>query len=793
MSGSKLCHKSSGSTNNGHAVSRASSGLSQQRSHSRTEQSSSLLNLSLIGTQDQTDTQDYTAQTDTQNYSAKIDTIHCTAQRDTQQYTAQTDTQHFTAQTDTQHYTAQTDTKQYTAQTDTQHYTAQTDTKQYTAKTDTQHYSAQTETQHYSAQTDTQHYSAQTDTQHFSAQTDTQHYLAQTDAQHYLAQTDTQQSSSLIGSLCETNTQHFKAQSVEKLDNEIVTREDKHDKITNQIHEPASVSQPSPAPFMFQRPKEFHKKSGSFGSFGSQVNLCSRNASCERSQRDISDYQDVSSYEKSSEISSHLYNQLMISSKESQSENFRGEIYSERASHLNNHGYNNALSGQKSHTILQECSETNKLSNETLQIASELSEERNFECETTEGEQETRERWEQDRAQAGYETSERGDRETRSQEITEFNIEANIVIRPADTSDCGALDQTSNEGQFGNETMNISDGQQNEEQEDWSEVEDISEQEETLEMREEFTRESEQFCVSQDTEIIKHQHVDENTFHSHKKEDMEEDCMTEELTNKNSDLYINPQQKDIIKSCIEELEKLAEFDNEFLPTEIDKYISGQTQRQENGEYEEVEISTEEVIDSDDLEHFHVLNVKSERKRSSSQVDIIPVKEVEVVVEHSDHTKRNSSEYQEIEDTGTKMDTKNQTLESHEIFVNPESYETLESFKSLERNENDESNVSHESHERDESHENTECHERHESFFLTETEEDSRSQWKVQNKRERNRTIDYHNLPSLYWAASVQNYHEKQYVETGEKTDSPPQDDKGGLDLAKDGLSLILQK
>ena len=86
-------------------------------------------------------------------------------------------------------------------------------------------------------------------------------------------------------------------------------------------------------------------------------------------------------------------------------------------------------------------------------------------------------------------------------------------------------------------------------------------------------------------------------------------------------------------------------------------------------------------------------------------------------------------------------------------------------------------------------------ERQRSIFLTEMDEGAQS--KLEKKRERNRTIDYHSLPSLYWEASVQNYHERQYVETElEKTESDDQlteDDKGGIDLAKDGLSLILKK
>ena len=48
-----------------------------------------------------------------------------------------------------------------------------------------------------------------------------------------------------------------------------------------------------------------------------------------------------------------------------------------------------------------------------------------------------------------------------------------------------------------------------------------------------------------------------------------------------------------------------------------------------------------------------------------------------------------------------------------------------------------------------------------SIFLTETDSDFGVKSKLHDKRQRNRTIDYHTLPSLYWEASVQNYHEKK--------------------------------
>ena len=94
-----------------------------------------------------------------------------------------------------------------------------------------------------------------------------------------------------------------------------------------------------------------------------------------------------------------------------------------------------------------------------------------------------------------------------------------------------------------------------------------------------------------------------------------------------------------------------------------------------------------------------------------------------------------------------------------------------------------------------------------TFFLTETESDDDLRSKAMNKRQRNRTIDYHNLPSLYWEASVQNYHEKKFTEkitenvsesiteivSHEVQTDDNEKDSNNIHLAKDGLSIILQK
>ena len=68
---------------------------------------------------------------------------------------------------------------------------------------------------------------------------------------------------------------------------------------------------------------------------------------------------------------------------------------------------------------------------------------------------------------------------------------------------------------------------------------------------------------------------------------------------------------------------------------------------------------------------------------------------------------------------------------------------------------------------------------------------------MSEKRRRNRTIDYHSLPSLFWKGAVKDYHEKQFSESeyavAEVQTEDKLEDKSGLDIAKDGLSLILQR
>ena len=565
---------------------------------------------------------------------------------------------------------------------------------------------------------------------------------------------------------------------------------------TNQIYEPSQSQPPSrPAPFMFQRPKEFHKKTGSFGS---QINLSSRNGSSERSLRD------VSCHEKNSEYSSQPYNK---SSKEIGLEN--QEISSDGASHQ----HNDSCSKTETHTILQECSDINKLSTETRQIASEISEKTSFVCEMTQStantinwsESETQDRSPAERdhykAQCRYQASHTEEQtETLSQDIKEFNIEAKIVIRPAECEIQNTASvfidpaQTPRQEEFRNEIKSISESEEME-QEYMNESDSISVKQETSRVQQKYSNQTKHISFGEEIQQMNYEYTNEmNNDDDPQTEDMETDYVAEvklkegveeEVEHKfldeiknikedEDDLFINSQQKDIIKSCIEELEKLAEFNNEYAPreTEIDKYISAQAQRQSqevtSRESEEVEFTTEEIIDSEDLEHIHVASVKSEQRRLSTQINnSFKVEDIEVIGKEETPSPTNEDDVVDEQIEDDEVDNQNEGDEVNQKIV----------VEKMEKSE----------------FEQTQTFERRENFFLTETCEEDRVVSKMQSKRERNRTIDYHNLPSLYWEASVQNYHEKQYVETEEKAELQVEEDKGGIDLAKDGLSLILQK
>jgi len=101
-----------------------------------------------------------------------------------------------------------------------------------------------------------------------------------------------------------------------------------------------------------------------------------------------------------------------------------------------------------------------------------------------------------------------------------------------------------------------------------------------------------------------------------------------------------------------------------------------------------------------------------------------------------------------------------------------------------------------------------------SFFMTEFSSDAESfskhyvfetsNSKASEKRLRNRTIDLHDLPSLFWEGTVKDYHERQYgmsetaVVSEQQVSSTnhterQEDQDHRVEIAKDGLGLILKR
>ena len=376
----------------------------------------------------------------------------------------------------------------------------------------------------------------------------------------------------------------------------------------------------------------------------------------------------------------------------------------------------------------------------------------------------------------------------------------------------------------------------------------------------------------------------------------EEDNAQDNFVEENQDMFI--QQKDVINSCIEELENASNINEALKTEEVD--------------YEDVNFTPEQNIDSEDLEHVHVKNFKTEERRNSliqetvtstsatqsselveeikslqqavytSSKTIEEVKSLQKTmntfsktveelkfhqqtpntfplsaqesqskqqtsnasqineeVKSLEQTINNSSQtFEDVKSHKQKMNNSSRSIEeakcneqtisnssqsieevkSHLLRTNC-SEESLEEFKfqqnvvnhssrnslKTKKNVKIESSISKEDIQNIEekilNHESVvkptadDRREENLNIFLTETDSENDIRLKLQNKRERNRTIDYHNLPSLYWEASVHNYHEKKYVEAENKTENiqNENDDEKSMNLAKDGLSIILQK
>ena len=229
------------------------------------------------------------------------------------------------------------------------------------------------------------------------------------------------------------------------------------------------------------------------------------------------------------------------------------------------------------------------------------------------------------------------------------------------------------------------------------------------------------------------------------------------------EMFINQEQKKMINSCIEELEKSQEI----------------CETKHEADYEDVGFNTEQTIDDEDLEHHHVR--KERERRQSCQYQSILTDSVNSELQ-SFINKHNSQHHEEsCQESLTREE--GQVCESYQQL----SQVIVESERSGNDTVIEAAEVEKSSNSNEENHQSN-------SFFLTEADIDINSVSKSQAKRQRNRTIDYHSLPSLFWEASVQNYHEKKYVEQKtDKVSNEVQTDSIEEDIAKDGLSVILQK
>jgi len=274
------------------------------------------------------------------------------------------------------------------------------------------------------------------------------------------------------------------------------------------------------------------------------------------------------------------------------------------------------------------------------------------------------------------------------------------------------------------------------------------------------------------------------------------------------DMSIAEHHKETINKLIQELEESATYqlDEEYL-----------TFNKSDQNYEEVHFTTEQIIDSTDLEHVFVTDKKQEDRRESfssqniQKVNISESKNKNVIEVDKNKLNENKfvSQIEKEKETKTNKEMENTSLENIDRRDVIESRES--SITTCDSNILTESEIETET-ETDNTNtfkctgDDITSASDSNTFFLTESnsENDSSYSWqfkldppKMAEKRKRNRTIDYHNLPSLFWEGAVKDYHEKQFSEsepTGVEvqTDEKPED-KSGIDIAKDGLSLILQR
>ena len=568
--------------------------------------------------------------------------------------------------------------------------------------------------------------------------------------------------------------------------------------------EAASPKSYNQSPFSFKRPTAFNKANGSFGSFGSQLNLASMNE--EKNPFKIRNFEEKGI--TNSKQQAHLTSEINLQSFEEQSVNNSyqsmqesaqfttttecSKTFSQESKNYESSIYSQAQNFEESKNI----ESTNIAeSNEGLTFSNDVLDERDHFSAVCRYETSKKSfNGDKDKFQAGIE---REDDIVDEDDVKEYSVEAKIILNPntgeneVNTWDSESSKEvirdirayktenkskdklrTQNNSEFMDEILSLGLVQPNFHT---SEISGQSQQN-SLNKEESFNQE-EQLYEQNDNCEGEYERMEESEMNI---DEAKVEYSREENEVKDySELFIKEEQKTVINSCIEELEKSTVIDNSSKSTlEVEK------------EYEDVNFETEKIIDNEDLEHVHVKSWKNEERRLSFQhlvqtSDIIQIcKQVDNIIEEK------MMEYC-LTDTNltTKTEIKDESCKVEENALK-ESAIMTDIKESIEQHQN-----------------HVQTDEMSSSFFLTETESDGDLRSRAMNKRQRNRTIDYHNLPSLYWEASVQNYHEKKFTQNPTETvtenvteivnhevqTEDNEQDTNNTSLAKDGLSIILQK
>ena len=567
--------------------------------------------------------------------------------------------------------------------------------------------------------------------------------------------------------------------------------------------ETASSKSYNQSPFTFKRPTAFNKANGSFGSFGSQLNLASM-----KEENTVFKVKNIEEQQNTKNSIQQIYQSSEKNIQVSEEQSFQTEHQSFQestqfsTSEISNNMSQEAEKYESSSYRLAQSFEESEIAgiNEGLTFPNDISDERDHFNAVCRYEQSQKSNDDKDKCYDDIEKyDDLADDIEDKNEVKEYSVAAKIIVNPNTGENEVTTWDTHDSGQ---EIRDMVEKKTQDKSEFLDEIRSLGIVQQNFQLQEHSTQDlgkSRAHLLQLEEESIKQ----EQLFHDKENEDCDEDfermekseidiCenkvefFREEVEVKDySDLFINEEQKTVINSCIEELEKSTDIDNKTKNIVDEK------------EYEDVNFKTEQILDNEDLEYVYVQNCKNEKRRLSFQHQI-QTSDIIQICEQVDSL----IEEQIVENCSTEKNI----IESN---MNLSMTETMEMKKDFVKNQVSEEHSARISTVEDHNIEKLQENVKNElsTFFLTETESDDDLRSKAMNKRQRNRTIDYHNLPSLYWEASVQNYHEKKFTEkitenvsesiteivSHEVQTDDNEKDSNNIHLAKDGLSIILQK